>query len=114
MSDRFYMQQYDRTGWKPMWNGEWIQTKHRRKNTMSISYTNWNHRNELHIFGLTQIKITLDKSSISDRDMVRIDWTDNHDKPCRVEFFLDEKASKSKGSIQATKELRKLIATASE
>ncbi len=31
MSDRFYMQQYDRTGWKPMWNGEWIQTKHRRK-----------------------------------------------------------------------------------
>ena len=31
MSDRFYMQQYDRTGWKPMWNGEWIQSKHRRK-----------------------------------------------------------------------------------
>ena len=31
MSDRFYMQQYDRTGWKPMWNGEWIQNKHRRK-----------------------------------------------------------------------------------
>jgi len=32
MSDRFYMQQFDRTGWKPMWNGEWIQSKHRRKN----------------------------------------------------------------------------------
>jgi len=31
MSDRFYMQQYDRTGWKPIWNGEWIQNKHRRK-----------------------------------------------------------------------------------
>ena len=31
MSDRFYMQQYDRTGWKPIWNGEWIQSKHRRK-----------------------------------------------------------------------------------
>ena len=31
MSDRFYMQQFDRTGWKPMWNGEWIQSKHRRK-----------------------------------------------------------------------------------
>ena len=31
MSDRFYMQQYDRTGWKPVWNGEWIQNKHRRK-----------------------------------------------------------------------------------
>ena len=81
---------------------------------MSISYNNWNHRNELHIFGLTQLKITLDKSSISDRDMVRIDWIDQHDKPCRVEFFLDEKASKRKGSIQATKEIRKLIATASE
>lgn len=79
---------------------------------MSISYTNWNHRNELHIFGLTQLKITLDKSTISDRDMVRIDWIDQHDKPCCVEFFLDEKAVK--GSIQATKKLRKLIATASE
>src|SRR5210317_318364 len=32
MSDRFYMQQFDRTGWKPMWNGEWTQSKHRRKN----------------------------------------------------------------------------------
>lgn len=31
MSDRFYMQQYDRTGWKPIWNGEWIQNKNRRK-----------------------------------------------------------------------------------
>ena len=31
MSDRFYMQQYDRTGWKPIWNGDWIQSKHRRK-----------------------------------------------------------------------------------
>ena len=31
MGDRFYMQQYDRTGWKPIWNGEWIQNKHRRK-----------------------------------------------------------------------------------
>ena len=79
---------------------------------MSISYTNWNHRNELHIFGLTQLKITLDKSTISDRDMVRIDWIDQHDKPCCVEFFLDEIAVK--GSIQATKKLRKLIATASE
>jgi transposase-like protein len=32
MSDRFYTQQYDRTGWKPVWNNTWIQTKHRRKN----------------------------------------------------------------------------------
>ena len=32
MSDRFYMQQYDRTGWKPVWNNTWIQNKHRRKN----------------------------------------------------------------------------------
>ena len=31
MSDRFYMQQYDRTGWKPIGNGEWIQNKNRRK-----------------------------------------------------------------------------------
>ena len=31
MSDRFYMQQYDRTGWKPIWNDEWIQNKNRRK-----------------------------------------------------------------------------------
>ena len=81
---------------------------------MSISYNNWNHRNEIHIFGLTQLKITKGISTISDRDMVRIDWIDQHDKPCRVEFFLDEKASKRKGSIQATKELRKLISTASE
>ena len=32
MSDIFYTQQYDRTGWKPVWNDTWIQTKHRRKN----------------------------------------------------------------------------------
>ena len=31
MSDRFYMQQYDRTGWKPVWNNTWIQKTHRRK-----------------------------------------------------------------------------------
>lgn len=31
MSDRFYMQQYDRTGWKPIWNGEWIQNKRRKR-----------------------------------------------------------------------------------
>ena|SRR5210317_241886 len=31
MSDRFYMQQYDRTGWKPIWNNTWIQNTHRRK-----------------------------------------------------------------------------------
>ena len=79
---------------------------------MSISYNNWNHRNEIHIFGSTQLKITLDKSTISERDVVCIDWIDTHDKPCRVEFFLDEKAVK--GSIQATKEIRKLVATASE
>ena len=81
---------------------------------MSINLSTYDHRNEIHIFGLTQIKITKGKSTISDRDMVRIDWIDQHDKPCRIEFFLDEKASKSKGSIQASKALRKLIATASE
>jgi transposase-like protein len=32
MSDRFYTQQYDRTGWKPVWNNTWIQNKNRRKN----------------------------------------------------------------------------------
>ena len=79
---------------------------------MSINLSTYDHRNEIHIFGLTQIKITMDKSKISERDMVRIDWVDRHDKLCRIEFFLEEKASK--GSIQATKELRKLIATASE
>ena len=31
MSDRFYTQQYDRTGWKPVWNNTWIQNTHRRK-----------------------------------------------------------------------------------
>lgn len=31
MSDRFYMQQYDRTGWKPIYNDTWIQNKNRRK-----------------------------------------------------------------------------------
>lgn len=31
MSDRFYTQQYDRTGWKPVWNNTWIQNIHRRK-----------------------------------------------------------------------------------
>jgi len=31
MSDRFYTQQFDRTGWKPVWNDTWIQNKHRRK-----------------------------------------------------------------------------------
>jgi transposase-like protein len=31
MSDRFYTQQYDRTGWKPVWNNTWIQKTHRRK-----------------------------------------------------------------------------------
>ena len=31
MSDRFYTQQYDRTGWKPVWNDTWMQNKHRRK-----------------------------------------------------------------------------------
>ncbi len=29
MSDRFYMQQYDRTGWKPVWNNTWIQEKNK-------------------------------------------------------------------------------------
>ena len=31
MSDRFYTQQYDRTGWKPVWNNSWIHNTHRRK-----------------------------------------------------------------------------------
>ena len=31
MSDRFYTQQYDRTGWKPVWNNTWIHNTHRRK-----------------------------------------------------------------------------------
>ena len=31
MSDRFYTQQLEATGWKPIWNGEWVQTKNRRR-----------------------------------------------------------------------------------
>ena len=80
----------------------------------SINLSTYNHRSEIHIFGLNQLKITKEKASMSDRDVLRVDWVDQHDKPCSCVFFLDEKASKSKGSIQASKALRKLIATASE
>ena len=78
----------------------------------SINLSTYNHRSEIHIFGLNQLKITKEKASMSDRDVLHVDWVDQHDKPCSCVFFLDEKASK--GSIQATKAIRKLIATASE
>ena len=76
----------------------------------SINLSTYNHRSEIHIFGLNQLKIKKEKSAISDRDVIRFDWIDQHDKPCSCVFFLDEKAVK--GSIQATPEIRKLVATA--
>ena len=35
MSDRFYTQQFEQTGWRPMENGTWIQSKHRRNRKMA-------------------------------------------------------------------------------
>ena len=80
---------------------------------MSISYSDYNHRSEITVFGLTQLKITKKVSPVSKRDVIRIDWVDRHEKPCALEFFL-EVGTELKGSVQASKALRKLIATASE
>ena len=80
---------------------------------MSISYSDFTHRAEICVFGLKNIKITKTKALVSKRDIIRIDWIDRHDKACNVEFFVDE-GTPVKGSIQATKELRKMIATTSD
>ena len=80
---------------------------------MSISYSDFTHRAEICVFGLKNIKITKTKALVSKRDIIRIDWIDRHDKPCALEFFLEE-GTELKGSVQASKALRKLIATASE
>ena len=80
---------------------------------MSISYSDFNNQADICVFGLKNIKITKQKATVSKRDVIRIDWVDRHDKRCNVEFFLDE-GTPVKGSIQATKELRKMIATVSD
>jgi len=78
---------------------------------MSIHLSSYAFAEEISVFSTKQITMKRRLSPVSKRDLIVLEWVDDKGKKCKCEIYLDGKASK--GSIQATKELRKLIATLS-
>ena len=78
---------------------------------MSVHLSSYAFAEEISVFSTKQITMKRRLSSVSKRDLIVLEWIDDKGKKCKCEIYLDGKASK--GSIQATKELRKLIATLS-
>ena len=77
---------------------------------MSVHLSSFTHTEEISIFSTKQITMKREVSPVSKRDLIVLEWVDANNKKCKCEIYLEGKASK--GSIQATKEIRKLIATA--
>ena len=82
MSDRFYMQQYDRTGWKPVWNNTWIQKTHRRKRMA------WTDESKAEAVQMYQDSEPTPETSIT-RSLPEPPWTSSWPSPEVIESSSD-------------------------